>query len=301
MRPTGKTVVDEFYIHLSAVEHAQNDSARLSIKRALARLPAQGEMRPNVAKYNLRTGRVSLLAYPDFFDTPFPQLVAAWIFPADSDKPISFRRYDDSLNPPILHRKELLLPASHPESFKWATLTATAESLGLFDDASTIGFRLNWQRLIAGKGYQLVGDAFVPLANEPGRADVGQQFDSSSEVQRHLTALSRTSISAPVQLLSRHGLLAPGRTFFDYGCGRGGDVAALSVEGYDAKGWDPHYAPDAPIVPADIVNLGFVVNVIEDPAERIEALTRAFALAGIAMAVGVMLYGGSWSEFSPHY
>ncbi len=235
---------------------------------------------------------MSLLAYPDFFDAPFPELVAAWIFAPGSDQPTSFRRYDDSLNPPILHRKELLLPSSHSEYAHWTALTATAEGLGLFDDVATIGFRLNWQRLIASKGYELIGNAFVPLANDLGAGEANQQAACGVGVQRHLTALSRTSLSAPVQLLSRLGLLAPGKTFFDYGCGRGGDVAALSSEGYDAKGWDPHYLPAAPIVHADIVNLGFVVNVIEDPAERIEALTRAFALSGTAMAVGVMLYGG---------
>ena len=292
MREPGKTVVDEFYIHLSALESIQHGAARLAIARAVAGMPPQEESAPNVGKYNLRTGRVSLLAYPDFFDAPFPELVAAWIFAPGSDQPTSFRRYDDSLNPPILHRKELLLPSSHPEYAHWTALTATAEGLGLFDDVATIGFRLNWQRLIASKGYQLIGDAFVPLANELEAGETNQHDVDRGGVQRHLTALSRTSLSAPVQLLSRLGLLAPGKTLFDYGCGRGGDVATLSSEGYDAKGWDPHYLPDAPIVPADIVNLGFVVNVIEDPAERIEALTRAFAVAGTAMAVGVMLYGG---------
>ena len=90
----------------------------------------------------------------------------------------------------------------------------------------------------------------------------------------------------------RHGLLRSGITFFDYGCGRGGDVAALNAEGIAASGWDPHYLPDAPTIPADVVNLGFVVNVIEDPAERIEAITKAFKLAQTVLAVGVMLYGG---------
>ncbi len=292
MSGPGKTVVDEFYVHLSALEHVQHVAARLAITRAAAGLPPHGESEPNVGKYNIRTGRVSLLAYPEFFDAPFPELAAAWIFAPGSDKPTSFRRYDDSVNPPILHRKELLLPSSHPDYVHWTALTATAEGLGLFDEVSTIGFRLNWQRLIAAKGYQLIGDAFVPLANDLGAGEPSRQGCSVEGVQRHLTALSRTSLSAPVQLLNRLGLLAPGKTFFDYGCGRGGDVAALSSQGYDAKGWDPHYLPDAPIVPADIVNLGFVVNVVEDPVERIEALTKAFALAGTAMAVGVMLYGG---------
>lgn len=288
----GKTVVEEFYIHLSALEYVKNKSALSAIERALVVLTPPEDFVPNVAKYNLRTGRVSLLCYPDFFNTPFPELTAAWTFAPGSDRPSSFRRYDESLNPPILHRKELLLTSSHPESAHWAALTATAEGLGLFDDVATIGFRLNWQRLIANKGYQLIGDAFVPLANDLGAGEANSEAVCREGVQRHLTALSRTSLSAPVQLLSRLGLLGPGKTFFDYGCGRGGDVAALSSEGYDAKGWDPHYLPDAQIVPADIVNLGFVVNVIEDPAERIEALIRAFALAGTAMAVGVMLSGG---------
>ena len=48
--------------------------------------------------------------------------------------------------------------------------------------------------------------------------------------------------------------------------------------------------PNAPLVPADIVNLGFVVNVIEDPAERVEALTSAFRLARMVLSVGVMLH-----------
>jgi DNA phosphorothioation-associated putative methyltransferase len=35
-----------------------------------------------------------------------------------------------------------------------------------------------------------------------------------------------------------------------------------------------------------------VVNVIEDPAERIDAITKAFGLARTVMSIGVMLYGG---------
>jgi DNA phosphorothioation-associated putative methyltransferase len=50
-------------------------------------------------------------------------------------------------------------------------------------------------------------------------------------------------------------------------------------------------APDHAILQADVVNLGFVINVIEDPAERIEALERAFRLSPEVMCVGVMLYG----------
>ena len=292
MAAPGKKVADEFYIHLSAVATIQDEITRQAIGRAVQSLLPQTSHVPNVAKINVVTGRISLLSYPDFFDSPFPVLAATWVFPPGAAVPTWHRTYTDSLNPPILHRKELLISSSHPQSERWAYITKTAESLGLFDDVSTIGFRLNWDRLIHSRGYSLVGDEFLPIGNDvsTGRELLGQ--DLGGPIQRHLTALSRSSLSAPVQMLVRHGLLRPGMTFFDYGCGRGGDVSALSSDGVTASGWDPHYVPEATIASADAVNLGFVVNVIEDPAERIEAITKAFGLARTVMSIGVMLYGG---------
>ncbi len=288
----GKKVANEFYIHLSAVETIQDAATKQAVERAIQGLPTTALHPPNVAKFNSRTGRVSLLSYPDFFDSAFPVLAAAWGFSGDASAPTWHRSYVDSLNPPILHRKELLVTSSHPLYDRWAQTTAIAESLGLFDDVSTIGFRLNWTRLIQSKGYCLVDDEFVPLGNDvSGAADL-KDGELDGPIQRHLTALSRTTLSAPVQMLVRHRLLGEGVTFFDYGCGRGGDIAALTSGGIAASGWDPHYLPEAPIFPADIVNLGFVVNVIEDPGERIEAITKAFSLTRTAMSIGVMLYGG---------
>lgn len=292
MPTAGKKVVDEFYVHLSAAGEVEDSQTRQAIEQAISALPPITTTTPNVAKVNVRTGRVSLLSYPDFFDSPFPALAASWVFQPGAAAPSWHRTYGDSLNPPILHRKELLLSSSHPEYARWARITATAEELGLFDDVATIGFQINWNRLIKSKGYCLVGDEFLPIGNDvSGGADFADGY-TAAPIQRHLTALSRTSLSAPVQMLVRHGLLGSGVTFFDYGCGRGGDVAALSAEGIAASGWDPHYLPDAPTILADVVNLGFVVNVIEDPAERIEAITKAFKLAGTVLSVGVMLYGG---------
>jgi hypothetical protein len=46
-----------------------------------------------------------------------------------------------------------------------------------------------------------------------------------------------------------------------------------------ATGWDPNFRPDADIIEADVVNIGFVINVIEDIDERIEALQKAYSLA----------------------
>lgn len=74
-------------------------------------------------------------------------------------------------------------------------------------------------------------------------------------------------------------ILEPGRTLFDYGCGRGDDMRNLMALGYSVSGWDPTHRPAVERVPADVVNLGYVVNVIENRAERVETLRAAWTLA----------------------
>lgn len=291
MTSVGKRVGDELYVHLSSVEHLADTAHRSLIQDAIALLPMDARADVNVAKVNVRSTRVSLLEYRAFDEDPFPALANSWSRgPSGGSAPV-LRSYADSLNPPILHRKELLVHPSHPGRRQWSDLTEAAEGLGLFDDARTIGFQMNWERLVASKGYQLVGEHFVPIGNVVDEVSSADVPTIKQPVQRHLTALSRSAISAPVQLLLRHGLLARERSFFDFGCGRGDDVASLAAEGFAATGWDPHYAAEREVGPADVVNLGFVINVIEDPAERVEALQRAFRLSRQVMSVGVMLYG----------
>lgn len=290
MQDVGKRVGEHLYVHVSAIEHLANGDERTLICDALGLAPAEVRAAVNVAKVNARTRRVALLEYPTFEDEAFPVLANSWSFVAGSDPVL--RTYVDSLNPPILHRKELLVHKGHPLRERWSAVTAAAESIGLFDELQAIGFRLNWERLIAQNGYQLQGVEFVPLGNAVAvdACELSVVDATVPGVQRHLTALVRSAVSAPVQLLLRLGILAHDRTFFDYGCGRGDDVAALRSEGFDANGWDPYFAADEQRVEADVVNVGFVVNVVEDPAERVDVLRRGFALTRGAMSIGVMLY-----------
>jgi DNA phosphorothioation-associated putative methyltransferase len=289
----GKRVGDELYLHLSALSIHPDAELRTLAESALAALPASPLPKPNVFKVNQRVGRMSWLAYPEFDDAPFPALAASWSFGRDLSAAPTLRTYSETLNPPILHRKELLVPLDHPQRSAWSELTAVAESLGLFDETSTIGFRMNWLQQIEAKGYQLQGSVFVPLGNEVAPSDEATAgSDGPSPVRRHLTALSRTGLSAPVQLLMRHGLLTKLTSLFDYGCGKGDDLANLQLEGFTASGWDPHFAPERPRHAAHVVNLGFVLNVIEDPAERVQALSSAFRLTSGVLAVAVMLPAG---------
>ena len=87
------------------------------------------------------------------------------------------------------------------------------------------------------------------------------------------------------------GLLSAGESLFDYGCGRGGDVRLLARMGFQCAGWDPAHSPDIVPRPADVVNLGYVVNVVESPPERAEVLQRAWALARKRLVVSARLRG----------
>ena len=111
----------------------------------------------------------------------------------------------------------------------------------------------------------------------------------STAVQRHKTAIRRGDFSRPVKCLLRDGLVATGVTFFDYGCGRGEDIELLTAEGIACGGWDPAFRPDAPRQEADIVNLGYVINVIEDTQERAETVRRAWALARHVLSVSAQV------------
>jgi DNA phosphorothioation-associated putative methyltransferase len=105
----------------------------------------------------------------------------------------------------------------------------------------------------------------------------------------HRTAISRSDLSRPTRAALDLGILRDGETFFDFGCGKGVDIKELLDAGYVASGWDPHYAPEALHVESDIVNIGYVVNVIADAKERRAALQHAWRLARKALVVAARL------------
>jgi DNA phosphorothioation-associated putative methyltransferase len=112
-------------------------------------------------------------------------------------------------------------------------------------------------------------------------------------IQRHKTAIRRGDFSRPVKCLLRDGLVGAGVSFFDYGCGRGEDLELLAIDGVSCSGWDPAHRPDGARAAADVVNLGYVINVIEDPKERAETLRAAWGLCRqvLCVAAQVVLVG----------
>lgn len=285
-----KVVSRSTYLYVDVLPHLDDElAAQVQEAEQLAKVKRYDQF--NLVRIDDTGQSIALLNYPEFAEDPFPSLRESWRVDLDCSI-VSYRTYADSLNPPILHRKELLLQKDDPRRETYAELTRMAESIGLFDEPRRIGYQRQWMALIREKGYRVEGHSLVPIGNDDSE-DEGEgnlePLHAGWGASRHLTALVRYGFSAPVQSLARYGFLDGRYRLFDYGCGRGDDVRGLTENGLSATGWDPYYAPDNPILSADIVNMGFVINVIEDFDERVEALTRAWSLAEQLLVVSVML------------
>jgi DNA phosphorothioation-associated putative methyltransferase len=286
--PQVKRVAFSRYIHVSQFD-GLGEEDRSAVTQAINVAPeALGQF--NVVKFQDDGKQITLLTYEDFEAVAFPALLQYWTISLE-DNTYRFRSYEGSLNRPILHRKELLLAADHSQAKKFAALTKAAEGLGLFKDTHRIGFKAAWDHLVRSAGYEVKGQELLPIGNDMGGDEGLSEATQETAIARHKTAMVRYGFSAPVQCLARFGFLDGSRSVFDYGCGRGDDMRGLEENGITVSGWDPHFLPDGALANADIVNLGFVINVIEDRDERDEALRRAFSLARQVLVVSAMLAG----------
>jgi DNA phosphorothioation-associated putative methyltransferase len=269
-----KDLPDSIYIYSSNLDKCDQNINQL-VKSLAKNANIEHLDAFNVIKIYKNMEKISLLHYDQFMEEPFPKLVQSVLFETKTGV-VKKRHYGTSGNYPILHRKELLLETSHPEWEKYNSLTRKLEDLGLFQDTKGIGYHLQWynrlkEACVTLNGYEVVQD--LPLQN----------------VDRHKTAIKRWSLSAPFQTLNKYGYLSGNYNIFDYGCGHGDDLKILEKLEVPASGWDPYFRPDAELISADIVNLGFVLNVIENPRERSETLLKAYGLASKMLAVSVML------------
>ncbi|MEU6219073.1 methyltransferase domain-containing protein [Streptomyces sp. NPDC047022] len=103
------------------------------------------------------------------------------------------------------------------------------------------------------------------------------------EYQPHKTAMSRQAPSPASRAVTEHltGPLSV-RSVLDHGCGRGADVAHYRSAGLDAEGFDPHDDfgwPRPERMGFDLVTSMFVLNVLPDPWQRIQALKDAASFA----------------------
>ena len=263
-----------------------------------AEIAAKPDASWNLLKVHTDQFALTFLSYPDFDNDPHPALAEATKINLNTGSVVR-TDYRTRANPPILHRKETFLPENDPCIPVYAALTKSEEDAGLYREPSKIGLRVQWLTLLRRKGLSYEGHILVSTRKE--RAETDSEGDEQADVARHRTAIKRYDLSKPVKQLLERGLLKKNDTFFDYGCGHGMDVEALQHLGYEAIGWDPTFRPNASKTPADVVNLGYVLNVIEKPAERIAALREAYSLAKRVLLVSTMVTGQETDSHSRHY
>ena len=288
----GKIVGEAKYLHRSAIELLDPKEQEL-VQHACHYVADDFDW--NVIKIDLKDkNKVSFLNYEDFEDCEFPALLNSCQVSTKTGL-VQPRNYSAD-NPPILHRKELLLPPNHKSTEKFRVLTSELEQLGAFSNSVAIGTKQNWARELHTLGIGIKDHTVFSLTE-------GSNLTAPKrEVSRHRTAISRGSLSLPAKLLFKSGVANEGDTYLDYGCGRGDDIKFLNELGIPAKGWDPYFKPDENLlIKSDVVNLGFVLNVIESPEERIEVLKKAFNLANKCFCVAVMLHSqNSATNAIPH-
>lgn len=146
----GRRVGGWLYLHRSGVDFLPAEEAE-----RLAQVVAQHPDTPwNLCK--ISKDKVSLLHYEDFETFGFPALLHSITFDlaTQTSKAIDYSKRE---NPPILHRKELLLPDDALNIPMYAALTKAAEEAGLFEKPAGIGTRKAWEKRIADTGLKLEG------------------------------------------------------------------------------------------------------------------------------------------------
>lgn len=287
----GKKLPDAVYLHKDAFSVLPPLLAKFIKVVATALKIADSEW--NIVKLSKTDFRLSLLHYPDFYNDPYPVLEQS--VTVDLAK-LQHRltRYDEHDNPPILHRKELFILVEHPDYESFCLITQEGEAAGLYDNPRMIGFKASWLRLIAKHGYEVVDGRLF-------RSSAVNTVADEHSIDRHKTALVRHELSAPMKTLAKHGFLQGDYSVFDYGCGRGDDLRELEAHGLDVSGWDPNFRPDADKLSSDVVNIGFVINVIEDKDERIDVLLGSWELTQKLLVVSAMLANESHiAQFQPY-
>ncbi|MEB3279708.1 MAG: DNA phosphorothioation-associated putative methyltransferase [Lyngbya sp.] len=296
----GKKLPNALYVHVSALTQLH---PALRLYESWSREILGSLEGVTLVKFHIHKPVVSYLSYPHFDDDPHPALTASLLVNLQTNH-VKNHDYCHSDNPPILHRKETFVTPDYPHYQKFARLTQAEEQLGLLTKLNlsptdlsfsaeerriyrTIGTREGWKQHLARQGVEIRDHRIVSIERDQGNL---LESVPIPKIERHKAALVRRSLSRPVKLAVEAGLFSENTTFFDYGCGYGGDIQRIAERGHESSGWDPYYSPDTPLKKADIVNLGYIINVIECQQERRQALVKAWELtAGVLIVAAQIL------------
>ncbi|MCA1755180.1 MAG: hypothetical protein LC641_10865 [Spirochaeta sp.] len=167
----GKRTRSDLYAHRSLVDIYAADICPELLNRLdlLWRGWAPAGIDPwNILRISARADACAQLCYPRFDDTGHPAIAASLKTNfSDTDTPSgtvtpsrtepSFTDYRGRNNPPILHRKELLVAPAYPHAGAFSALTQAELAAGLLHHAHTVGYRRQWEARLSAAGLAVQG------------------------------------------------------------------------------------------------------------------------------------------------
>ena len=149
----GRLLPNALYVHRCALDRLE---PILRVYEGCARAYLGEIEGANILKLHRFSGKVSYLFYPAFDTEAHPPLLRSLKL---SLRTLQLDCYDYATaeNPPVLHRKELFLPADYPAYDTFADLTRLEEEAGLLENTATIGTRNGWQDRLREAGMRVEG------------------------------------------------------------------------------------------------------------------------------------------------
>ena len=155
----GKLTPDAFYVHMDGTDLL---GGRLRVLLGAADALIGSVTNATLAKIHFDKPRVSYLVYADFDADPHPALAESWVVDL-RELDVRAHDYRERENPPVLHRKDLLVPRDYPRYETFRRLTEHEERVGLLDEPPVIGTRAGWTARLEAEGWQLRGHRLIRM------------------------------------------------------------------------------------------------------------------------------------------
>lgn len=139
--PFGKLLPDALYVHADYVDRLP---LVLRLLEGLASRYVGRVDGATLVKFSTKAPTLSYLFYPEFDTDPHPVLAQS-IRVSLGRLEVDFSDYTSRSNPPILHRKELFIPADDWRYSQFRVTTIAEEEEGLYRKPSRIGTLEGWR------------------------------------------------------------------------------------------------------------------------------------------------------------
>lgn len=157
----GKELATALYIHESALTMLPDGLQKIwRDASAIAKQSGASDFAYDLVKFGTLEKTVSFLSYPRFDQDAHPALARALLVNLETGK-VKETDFSRRANPPILHRKELFVPAHYHLRDEFAALTQAEDAAGLYENTRIIGTLKGWQSELKRKGVKIFGHRLV--------------------------------------------------------------------------------------------------------------------------------------------